>query len=101
MMFYIRYQIARVLIHVGLFVLPDCAYKTELLSLIYELKDKVIATVTAARASANPQQLVKNFSCKGGCGKDHFPTPDSYCPGCDETRVQEIKSTSSLPSSEG
>jgi hypothetical protein len=39
--FQIQYRISRVLIYVGLFIMPTSAYKTELLKVLYDLKCKV------------------------------------------------------------
>lgn len=43
----VRYRLARRLIHVGLFVMPEGRYKTNLMNALWDLYDAV-ATATAA-----------------------------------------------------
>jgi hypothetical protein len=45
----VRYRLARRLIHVGLFVMPEGRYKTELLDSLWDLYDKVAAEVRGSK----------------------------------------------------
>ena len=49
LIWYTRYYLARYSIQFGLFVLPEGRYKTELVQLIYGLKDKVISEVSGVK----------------------------------------------------
>jgi hypothetical protein len=39
--FHIQYRTARVIMYFGLFIMPSGRYKTELLKVLYELKQRV------------------------------------------------------------
>lgn len=47
----VRYRLARRLIHIGLFVMPDGRYKDDLLARLWSLYDKVVARAESGMES--------------------------------------------------
>lgn len=48
--YYVRYRVARWIMNFGLWLIPDGAYKTELLQLLFQLRAKVERVVREAES---------------------------------------------------
>lgn len=47
---HIRYRVSRALIHFGIWLMPEGRYKLELLDVLWQLHERVVATVSEGRS---------------------------------------------------
>jgi hypothetical protein len=47
---HIRYRVSRALIHFGIWLMPEGRYKSELLDVLWQLHDRVKATISEGRS---------------------------------------------------
>lgn len=47
---HIRYRVSRFLVHLGIWLMPEGRYKSELLNVLWQLHERVKATISEGRS---------------------------------------------------